>query len=76
MHTVDTLQLVYVLDSASTIERDKQDWRVLDLMFINNLEELQGGYVTTYAYDCAWTGAVNMDWELFHKNFGCEKRPF
>jgi hypothetical protein len=40
MHTVDTLQLVYVLDSTSTIERDKQDWRVLDLMFINNLEEL------------------------------------
>jgi hypothetical protein len=45
-------------------------------MFINNLVELEGGYVTTYAYDCAWTGAVNLDWDLFRKNFGCDKRPF
>lgn len=76
MNANDTLQLVYVLDSMSTTERDNQDWRVLDLMFINNLVELEGGYVTTYAYDCAWTDAVRIDWELFRKNYGCEKHPF
>jgi len=29
-----------------------QDWNILDLMFHKVLEELKGGYVTTYAIDC------------------------
>lgn len=76
MDNVDTLQLIYVMDSSSTVERDNQDWRVLDLMFMNNLTELEGGYVTTYAYDCAWDGATKFDMAAFRTKFGCDKRPF
>ena len=30
-----------------------QNWRILDEMFLKVLEELNGGYVDTYAIDCA-----------------------
>ena len=52
MEKYDTLSFLYVLDSSSTVERDQQDWRVLDLMFMNTLEELEGGYITAFVYDC------------------------
>lgn len=58
MESFDTLNFLYVYDSKTTVERDGQDWRVLDLMFFNTLQELEGGYATAFAYDCAWTGAT------------------
>lgn len=46
------------------------------MMFLNTLSELEGGYVTTFAYDCQWKGAKNMDYEAFKKHWGCEKSPY
>lgn len=69
----DTLNFLYVYDSATSVERDKQDWRVLDLMFYNSIVELEGGYVNAFVYDCQWKGAKVMDFGAFKKNFGCEK---
>jgi len=76
MEKFDTLNFLYVYDSKTTVERDQQDWRVLDLMFFNTLEELEGGYATAFVYDCAWTGATQMDYKAFKTKYGCDKRPF
>ena len=37
LESFDTLNFLYVYDSKTTVERDQQDWRVLDLMFLNTL---------------------------------------
>lgn len=76
MEKDDTLKFLYVYDSKTTTDRDGQDWRVLDLMFYNTITELEGGYVTTYAYDCQWNGAYRMDFEKFKSQHGCDKTPF
>ena len=49
----DQLSLLYVLHSDKVIDDHGQDWTTLDRMFIKVLEELKGGYVNTYAIDCA-----------------------
>lgn len=49
----DQLSLFYILHSDKVIDDSGQDWTTLDRMFIKVLEELKGGYVTTYAVDCA-----------------------
>ena len=45
-------------------------------MFLNTLIELEGGYATTYAYDCAWDDATKFDFSEFRTRFGCDKKPF
>ena len=76
MAKYDTLNFMYVYDSTTTLERDKQDWRVLDLMFYNTIVELEGGYVNAFVYDCNWTGATKMDWGAFRKRYGCDRTPY
>lgn len=49
----DRLVLVYIFHSEITHDDSGQDWRILDTMFGKVLEELKGGYVTTYAIDCS-----------------------
>ena len=49
----DRLSLVYIFHSEIDTDSQGQNWRILDLMFLKVLEELNGGYVTTYAIDCA-----------------------
>ena len=49
----DQLSLLYVLHSDKVIDDHGQDWTTLDRMFIKVLDELKGGYVNTYAVDCA-----------------------
>ena len=48
----DKLSLVYFFNSAIQFDSNGQDWTILDAMFVKVLEELKGGYVTTYAIDC------------------------
>lgn len=76
MQQTDTLKFLYVYDSKTSIERDQQDWRVLDLMFVQTIQELEGGYVTAFAYDCQWKDARQLDFDSLKKRFGCDKRPF
>ena len=45
--------LLYIFHSGKTRDDAGQDWTMLDKMFIKVLDELKGGYVTTYAIDCA-----------------------
>ena len=45
--------LVYVFHSQVTSDSTGQDWGILNQMFAKVLEELKGGYLTTYAIDCA-----------------------
>jgi hypothetical protein len=45
-------------------------------MFLNTIEELEGGYVKAYAYDCSWEGAKKLDFETIRNNYNCDKRPF
>lgn len=45
-------------------------------MFLNTIEELEGGYVTAFVYDCAWTGASKMDYKAFKTKYGCDRQPF
>ena len=49
----DRLSLVYVFHSDIETDSHGQNWRILDEMFLKVLEELNGGYVDTYAIDCA-----------------------
>ena len=37
-----------------------QDWTMLDRMFVKVLEELKGGYLNTYAINCA---AEHAEWD-------------
>ena len=54
MEASDRLSLLYVFHSEITTDSNGQDWRMLDNLFLKVLEELKGGYVTTYAIDCAF----------------------
>lgn len=45
-------------------------------MFYNALMELEGGYVTAFAYDCQWTGAKNMDFKTFSQKWGCGRDSY
>ena len=49
----DRLSLVYIFHSEILHDSHGQNWRILDEMFLKVLEELNGGYVNTYAIDCA-----------------------
>ena len=49
----DRLSLVYIFHSGIEMDQHGQNWRILDEMFLKVLEELNGGYVDTYAIDCA-----------------------
>ena len=47
------LSLLYIMHSGITHDEHGQDWGMLDQMFLKVLEELKGGYVSTYVIDCA-----------------------
>ena len=49
----DRLVLLYIFNSNIKMDSMGQDWTILDAMFLKVLEEVKGGYVTTYAVDCA-----------------------
>ena len=50
----EVLSLLYIFHSDKSVDKDTgQDWTTLDKMFLKVLEELKGGYVNTYAIDCA-----------------------
>ena len=49
----DKLSLVYIMHSGIETDSRGQQWSILDSLFLKVLEELKGGYVTTYVIDCA-----------------------
>ena len=53
MDASDKLSLLYIFNSDISHDAHGQDWRILSSMFIKVLDELKGGYVNTYAIDCA-----------------------
>ena len=44
--------LTYIFHSKVEKDESGQDWNILNLIFTKVLEELNSGYVTTYAIDC------------------------
>lgn len=54
----DKTVLLYI--TTSDLEGSLQDWSMLDNMFLQKLREFDGGYIETYAFDCAWADSIEQ----------------
>ena len=57
----DKLTMFYVCHTGLEPEQQQQNWAILDNMIAMVLEQLEGGYLETYVYDCGTLDLENVD---------------